>query len=143
MTTQENNDYQQRLDSMVRVEISKRLTTLHEQNSQSETDVIIFDTSQPPDSQTGLPPVKAKVKHRKNVQSKDSTAEQSQQRTDTEVERQTTDKGTKTTTSDSKTKETVKPAHTIFTSWKCGLQCVLLVTGAAVGIIKYKRNKSK
>ena len=60
---------------MVRVEISKRLTTLHEQNSQSETDVIIFDTSQPPDSQTGLPPVKAKVKHRKNVQSKDSTAE--------------------------------------------------------------------
>lgn len=67
---------------MVRVEISKRLTTLHEQNSQSETDVIIFDTSQPPDSQTGLPPVKAKVKHRKNVQSKDSTAEQSQQRTE-------------------------------------------------------------
>ena len=118
---------------MVRVEISKRLTTLHEQNSQSETDVIIFDTSQPPDSQTGLPPVKAKVKHRKNVQSKDSTAEQSQQRTDTEVERQTT--------SDSKTKETVKPAHTIFTSWKCGLLCVLLVTSAAVGIIKYKRNK--
>ena len=123
---------------MVRVEISKRLTTLHEQNSQSETDVIIFDTSQPPDSQTGLPPVKAKVKHRKNVQSKDSTAEQSQQRTDTEVERQTTDKGTKATT-----KETVKPAHTIFTSWKCGLLCVLLVTSAAVGIIKYKRNKSK
>lgn len=142
-TTQENNDYQQRLDSMVRVEIGKRLTTLHEQNSQSETDVIIFDTSQPPDSQTGLPPVKAKVKHRKNVQSKDSTAEQSQQRADTEVERQTTDKGTKATTSDSKTKETVKPAHTIFTSWKCGLLCVLLVTSAAVGIIKYKRNKSK
>ena len=53
---------------MVRVEIGKTLTRLHEQNSQSETDVIIFDTTQPADSSTGLPPVKAAVKHRKSVQ---------------------------------------------------------------------------
>lgn len=128
---------------MVREEIGKRLTRLHEENSQSETDVIIFDTSQPPDSLTGLPPVKAKVKHRRNTQSKDSTAAESQRRTEESVERQTTDSGSKATATDSKTKETVKPAHTIFSSWKCGLLCVLLAIGAAVGIIKYKRNKSK
>lgn len=139
--TQENSDYQQRLDSMVKVEIGKRLTRLREQNSQSETDIIIFDTSLPSDSLTGLPPVKAKVKHRKNVQSKDSTAAESQQHTEASVERQTSDKASKATTSDSNTKQTVKPAHTMFSSWKCGLLCVLLCMVAAVGIIKYKRKQ--
>ena len=101
---------------MVRVEIGKTLTHLHEQNSQSETDVIIFDTTQPADSSTGLPPVKAAVKHRKSVQSKDSTAQRS-----------------------SEQEKTTQPAHTIFNSWLCGLLCVLLVWG----FIKYKRKNKK
>ena len=137
--TQENNDYQQRLDSMVRAEIGKKLTALHEENSQSETDVIIFDTSLPPDSLTGLPPVKAKVKHRKNVQRKDSTQAESQQRTEATVERQTTDKGSKTTDTHSKTKETAKPTRATIYNRLCGLLCVLLTAAAVVGYIKYKR----
>ena len=51
---------------MVRVEIGKRLTTLHEENSQSETDVIIFDTSLPTDSLTGLPPRESQGEAHKN-----------------------------------------------------------------------------
>ena len=124
---------------MVRVEIGKRLTTLHEENSQSETDVIIFDTSLPTDSLTGLPPVKAKVKHRKNVQRKDSTQTESQQRTEANVERQTADRGSKTTDKHNKQRETVKPTRTILHSWLCGLLCVLLVVAAVVGMKKYKR----
>ena len=130
--TQENNDYQLRLDSMVRAEIGKKLTALHEENSQSETDVIIFDTSLPPDSLTGLPPVKAKVKHRKNVQRKDSTQAESQQRTEATMERQTTD-------THSKTKETAKPTRATIYNRLCGLLCVLLTAAAVVGYIKYKR----
>lgn len=124
---------------MVRVEIGKRLTTLRQENSQSETDVIIFDTSLPPDSLTGLPPVKAKVKHRKNVQSKDSTQKESQQRTEASVERQQTDKGSKTTDTHSKTKQTAQPTHTIFLTRLCGLLCVLLIAIAVVDFIKFKR----
>lgn len=124
---------------MVREEIGKRLTTLRQENSQSETDIIIFDTSLPPDSLTGLPPVKAKVRHTKNVQRKDSTQAESQQRTEAAVERQTTDKGSKTTDTHSKTKETAQPTHTIIYSRLCGLLCVLLVAALVVGIIKYKR----
>lgn len=139
--TQENNDYQQRLDSMVREEIGRRLTALHEENSQSETDVIIFDTSLPLDSLTGLPPVKAKVKHRKNVQRKDSLQEESQERTESTVERQTTDKGTKTTTTESKQQETVEPTHTKVYTRLCGLLCALLIAVAVAGYIKYKRTK--
>lgn len=139
--TEENNDYQQKLDSMVRVEIGKRLTTLHEQNSQSETEVVIFDTSLPADSTTGLPPVKAKVKHRKNVQSKDSTAQTSSEQRTTQVEKQTQDKGKKRTNTHNKTKEQKKPAYTVFYPWFCGLLFVLLVI--AVGIIKYKRKNKK
>lgn len=141
--TQENSEYQQRLDSMVRVEIGRRLTTLRQENSQSETDITIFDTSLPPDSLTGLPPVKAKVKHTKNVQRKDSTQKESQQRTEASVERQTAAKGSKTTDTHSKTKETAQPTHTILYSRLCGLLCVLLVAAAVVGIIKYKRKTSK
>lgn len=127
---------------MVRVEIGKRLTTLHEQNSQSETEVVIFDTSLPADSTTGLPPVKAKVKHRKNVQSKDSTTQTSSEQSTTKVEKQTQDKGKKQTNTHNKTKEQKKPAYTVFYPWFCGLLFVLLVI--AVGIIKYKRkNKSR
>lgn len=128
---------------MVRVEIGKRLTHLREQESQSETDITIFDTSLPPDSSTGLPPVKAKVKHRKSVQSKDSTAAESQQQTEANVERQTSDKESKAAATESKTKETVKPAPTIMSRWKSGLLCVVLAMCAAVGIKKYKRNKNK
>lgn len=124
---------------MVRVEIGKKLTTLHEENSQSETDVIIFDTSLPTDSLTGLPPVKAKVKHRRQVQRKDSTQAESQERTEAAVERQTTDKGSKTTDTHSKTKETEKPTRTILHSWLCGLLCVLLTAAAVWSYIKYKR----
>lgn len=123
----------------MRVEIGKRLTTLHEENSQSETDVIIFDTSLGADSLTGLPPVKAKVKHRQNTQRKDSTAAESQQRTEATMERQTANKGSKTTDTHSKTKETEKPTRTIFHSWLCGLLCVLLTAAAVWGYIKYKR----
>lgn len=124
---------------MVRAEIGKKLTALHEENSQSETDVIIFDTSLPTDSLTGLPPVKAKVKHRKNVQRKDSTQAESQERTEAAMEKQTTDKGSKTTDTHSKTKETAKPTCTILHSWICGLLCVLLTAAAVWGFIKYKR----
>lgn len=125
---------------MVRVEIGKTLTHLHEQNSQSETDVIIFDTTQPADSSTGLPPVKAAVKHRKSVQSKDSTAQRSSEQAATNVQRQTQDKGKRLADTNSKTKEkTIQPAHTIFNSWLCGLLCVLLVWG----FIKYKRKNKK
>lgn len=128
---------------MVRVEIGKTLTHLREQNSQSETDVIIFDTSQPADSSTGLPPVKAKVKHRRQVQSKDSTAQTSEEQTTANVERQTTDKGKTQATTDSKEKKTEKPAHTIFEEWLCGLLCVVVVVGAVAAVIKYKRKKTK
>ena len=126
---------------MVRVEIGRRLTTLRQENSQSETDITIFDTSLPADSTTGLPPVKAKVKHRKNVQSKDSTAQRSSEQRTTQVEKQTQDKGKKQTNTHNKTKEQKKPAYTVFNPWFCGLLFVLLVI--AVGIIKYKRKNKK
>lgn len=126
---------------MVREEIGRRLTALHEENSQSETDVIIFDTSLPLDSLTGLPPVKARVKHRKNVQRKDSLQEESQGRTEATVERQTTDKGTKTTTTESKQQETVEPTHTKVYTRLCGLLCALLIAVAVAGYIKHKRTK--
>ncbi len=101
---------------MVKVEIGKTLTHLHEQNSQSETDVIIFDTTQPADSSTGLPPVKAAVKHRRSVQSKDSTAQRSSGKAATTVQRQTQDKGKKLaeTNSKEKKKTTQHSPHTRF-----------------------------
>ena len=83
--------------------------------------------------------MKAKVKHTKTVQRKDSAQAESQQRAEAAMERQTVERGSKTTDTHSKQKETVKPTRTILHSWLCGLLCVLLVASAVVGMKKYKR----
>jgi hypothetical protein len=131
------------MDSLVHEEIGRRLTYLREQNSQSETDITLYDTSLPKDSVTGLHPVKAQVKHRSQTQCKDSAAEERTEEKKSTATIQTTDKGTKTNSTQITTKEKTTPTQTKIFARICGLLLFLLIASGAVVIIKNKRKKSK
>ncbi len=96
-TREVNKDVQSQLDSLVRSTMREEMERVLNSITETETDLIVFDTDKPVNDSTGLPPVKAVVRQRaKTEQTETETGKQLVQ-VETEVTQVTEDHSTEQT----------------------------------------------
>lgn len=92
-----NKDVQSQLDSMVRATMQAEMERVLNSITETETDLIVFDTDKPVNDSTGLPPVKAVVRQRAKAEQRETETGRQQAQVETQVVQTTEDHSTEQT----------------------------------------------
>lgn len=135
-----SSSQQTQRDSLLFARMDAELERVMQQASSFDMQAVIFDTTQPADSATGLPPVKAAIRQRRQVRTTDCTRERQKTAQAAEVSTATKAAEHSKTASTLQVKKRQKLATDSYLV--CGLLSVLLGAAATVTIyIKRKRNE--